>query len=107
MGGKKTYKKGEQFVFFNNPLLRLEYKDRPDQYVPERWTSDLEESKIALQFNQGNQSCPGKELAISIMEVMTVEYLIRVNFDIKTNIKLDTMNIDTLINPCRVVFEGK
>lgn len=103
--GKKTYKKGEQFVFFNNPLLRIEFQDnKPDQFVPERWTQEMETSKKALMFNQGNQSCPGKEVTISIMEIMTIEYFKMMGFNIKTNVKLDRNNIDTLINPCDIRF---
>jgi hypothetical protein len=55
-------------------------------------------------FNQGNQRCPGKELAISLLTMGLKNYLEINNYTINTSIKLDTQFIPYLINPCTIVF---
>jgi cytochrome P450 len=69
-----VFEPGTQFVFFNNPLLR-DLFESPHQYIPLRWNRDLEESFVALMFNQGNQRCPGKELVIPLITQGLVVYL--------------------------------
>jgi hypothetical protein len=94
---------GTQFVFFNNPILRdlFEY---PNEFIPSRWTTELENSYLALMFNQGNQKCPGKELVISLMTQALVIYLKNNNYNIETNIKLRKDFIPYIINPCTIEF---
>ena len=70
---KYSFKKGTQFLILNNPVLReKEYFEKPDQFIPERWTPEMEKSYYAISFNQGPQRCPGKELAIYIMSSFIV-----------------------------------
>ena len=63
---KYSFKKGTQFLILNNPVLReKEFFEKSDQFIPERWTSEMEQSYYAISFNPGPQRCPGKELVIS------------------------------------------
>jgi hypothetical protein len=99
----KVFEKGDQLVFFNNPLMR-DLFDYPNQFVPSRWNTQLENSYRALMFNQGNQRCPGKELSISLLTMAIKNYLEINNYTINTTIKIDTEFIPYLINPCTITF---
>ena len=98
------FKAGSQLVFFNNPVLR-DLFEKPNQYIPSRWTPQEEESYRALMFNQGNQRCPGKELTISLLTSALVCYLELNHFTIRTNIQLDPNFIPYILNPCTIRFE--
>jgi hypothetical protein len=99
----KIFEKGDQLVFFNNPLMR-DLFDYPNQFIPSRWNTQLENSYRALMFNQGNQRCPGKELSISLLTMAIKNYLEINNYTINTPIKIDNNFIPYLINPCTITF---
>ena len=41
---KYSFKKGTQFLILNNPVLRdSEYFEKPNEFIPERWTEEMEE----------------------------------------------------------------
>lgn len=94
---------GTQFVFFNNPLLR-DLFENPNEFIPSRWNTELEESTRALMFNQGNQRCPGKELVISFLTMALTHYLEVNNYSVKTNRILNPESIPYLLNPCTITF---
>jgi hypothetical protein len=100
------YKKGDQFLILNGPVLRDPgtFKD-PNKYIPERWNKKLEDSYYALMFNQGPQRCPGKELSIFILSRVAANYIKLKGGKLNTNKKLDTNHISGAINPCLIRFE--
>lgn len=99
----EKFAKGTEFVFFNNPILR-DLFDFPNQYVPSRWNMDMETSMHALMFNQGNQSCPGKELTISLLTMGVVNYLDLHKNAIQCNTTFSKEFIPYIINPCTLEF---
>tara|TARA_R100001163_G_scaffold41949_1_gene31726 strand:+ start:2592 stop:3962 length:1371 start_codon:yes stop_codon:yes gene_type:complete len=109
---KFKYKKGDQFVILNNPVLREpEFWKDPDRFIPERWhDSNLEKSYYAIMFNQGPQKCPGKELAITIISIVVVEIISRIGLlddsgSIKESYpKIDINKIPQMINPYSIRF---
>lgn len=105
--GNYLFKKGEQFLVLNNPVMREpeKFKD-PNRFIPERWTPELEESYWAIMFNQGPQKCPGKELVIFIIERFVTRYLQDIDVN-KINFypKLDTSNIIQMINHCKIKLD--
>ena len=65
----------------------------------------------ALMFNQGPQECPGKELAIFIIQSVIVNYL-HLTGVLTGNTQLSSIDIDTdyipqMINPCSITFKHK
>lgn len=96
------FEKGTQFVFFNNPVLR-DWFDTPNQFIPSRWTTDLEETTRAVMFNQGNQRCPGKELTISLLTIGLGAYLEQ-HKTILCNKAFSQDFIPYVINPCTLNF---
>ncbi len=100
----RTFEKGTQFAFFNNSILR-DLFESPNEFVPSRWSPELEDGPSALMFNQGNQRCPGKELVISLLTQGLAAYLPLTNYSIQTNIKLDTTFIPYMLNPCTITFQ--
>ena len=68
----------------------------------------MENSYYSISFNQGPQRCPGKELAIFLIQSFTVNLLI--HYDILDNIeniqsrKINIENIPQMINPCNINF---
>jgi cytochrome P450 len=100
----QVFEAGTQFAFFNNSVLR-DLFDRPNQFVPSRWSPELEEGSSALMFNQGNQRCPGKELVISLLTQGLTKYLSLNNHSIETNVKLNTEFMPYVINPCTITFQ--
>jgi cytochrome P450 len=100
----QVFEAGTQFAFFNNSVLR-DLFDRPNQFVPSRWSPELEEGSSALMFNQGNQRCPGKELVISLLTQGLGSYLRLNNDSIETPIKVDTNFIPYILNPCTITFQ--
>lgn len=100
----EVFEPGTQFVFFNNPVLR-DLFENPNEYIPSRWSPELENSFVALMFNQGNQRCPGKELVISLLTQGLVVYLEMNNYSLETNIKLDPSFIPYILNPCTIEFK--
>ena len=99
----QVFEKGTQFVFFNNPILR-DLFEQPNEFVPSRWNLGLENTIVALMFNQGNQRCPGKELVISLITQGLVSFLELNQFTYQTNIKLNTSFIPYILNPCTIEF---
>jgi cytochrome P450 len=102
-GDTHVFEKGTQFVFFNNPVLR-DLFESPNEFIPSRWNLELEESFVALMFNQGNQRCPGKELVISLITSALVIYLEINSYSIETNIKINPSFVPYILNPCTIEF---
>jgi len=105
---KYSFKKGTQFLILNNPVLREEnvFKD-PNQFIPSRWTSEMENSYYAISFNQGPQRCPGKELAIYLTQSFIYNFIKIKQIGIQQSIhskKIDTNNIPQIMNPCKISF---
>ena len=103
---KHSFKKGTQFLILNNPVLReKEFYKEPDKFIPSRWTPKMEKSYYAISFNQGPQKCPGKELAIYLIQSFIYNFLkikkINKNTAFETKY-LDTNNIPQIINPCSI-----
>ena len=97
-----SYPKGTQFVILNNPVLRdPEFFSEPNKYIPERWTAELELTYNVIMFNQGPQRCPGKELAIFILQSFLVQYLQLYGPNLNMA-KIDTNNVPQMINPCTI-----
>jgi cytochrome P450 len=105
---KHSFKKGTQFLIANNPVLReKEFFDKPNQFIPERWTPEMEKSYYAISFNQGPQRCPGKELVIFLCQSFLYNFVKLKKID--HNTQIDTIEIDTnyipqIINPCTIYF---
>ena len=102
------FKKGTQFVILNNPVLReKEFFIKPDQFIPSRWTPQMEKSYYAISFNQGPQGCPGKELAIFLAQCFVYNFIKVRKITSKTKVKtisVDTSHIPQIINPCSIVI---
>ena len=49
-------------------VFEKEYFKDPDKFIPDRWTTEMEESYYAISFNQGPQRCPAKELVIFLCQ---------------------------------------
>ena len=104
-----SFEKGDQFLILNNPVLReTEYFENPNEFIPERWTEEMEKSYYALSFGQGPQRCPGKDLSIYLCQSFIYNFfkIKNINKDtiIKTN-KLDTTNIPQIINPFSIKIQ--
>ena len=106
---KHSFQKGTQFLILNNPVLRdKDYFEKPNEFIPERWTSEMEQSYYAISFNQGPQKCPGKELAIYLVQCFIYNFFKIKNININTKIgvkKINTDNIPQIINPCSIQFQ--
>ena len=100
---KHSFPKGTQFLILNNPVLReKEYFKNPDQFIPERWTTEMEKSYYAISFNQGPQRCPAKELVIFLCQSFIYNLFTIKNINENTKIKInkiDTNNIPQITNP--------
>ncbi len=104
---KREYKydKGTQFIILTNPLLRDTDKfTNPNRFIPSRWDTHLEDSFYAIMFGQGLQKCPGKDLAIFVLQSFIAHYLVAFDFKLKTK-KINIKNIEQMINPCKITFE--
>jgi len=105
---KYSFKKGTQFLILNNPVLReKEFYVHPNRFNPSRWTPQMEQSFYALSFNQGPQKCPGKELAIYLVQCF-MYHLVKVkSIGLSQSIstaKIDSSNVPQVINPCKIRF---
>ena len=70
----------------------------------------MEKSYYAISFNQGPQQCPGKELAIYLIQCFIYNFIKVKNITHQTIIKtlsLDTDNIPQVINPCSIQIQIK
>ena len=105
---KYSFKKGTQFLILNNPVLReKEFFEKPNQFIPERWTPEMEKSYYAISFNQGPQRCPGKEMVIFLAQSFVYNFVKLKKIDHNTQIdtiEIDTNNIPQIINPCTIYF---
>ncbi len=105
---KKKYflPKGSHITLLSNPILRdTEKYYEPNKFIPERWSKDLENSTYSAIFGSGPQRCPGKELNIFIQQSFIVNYLKEINFNLKSDVKLNTEFIDLMINPFIIKFK--
>ena len=100
---KYSFKKGTQFLILNNPVLReSEYFEKPNEFIPERWTNEMEESYYAISFSQGPQKCPGKDLSIYLCQSFIGNFFKIKNINENTLIKMNQLNtkdIPQIINP--------
>ena len=86
-----------------------EFFEKPDEFVPERWTQDLENKHLAsISFSKGPQKCPGKDLTILIATSFIAHFIKKIGIEnesvsVQTNI-IDTKKISHAINPCKVIF---
>lgn len=102
----KSFKKGTHFLILNNPILRTDFFKEPNKYIPTRWENINENSYNAIMFNQGPQRCPGKELAIFLIQDTIINYLSKSGIltgkaQLVSN-KIDTNNIPQMMNPCNI-----
>lgn len=67
---------GTDFLILTNPILRdpIEFPN-PHLFIPDRWTEKLKKSKYNLIFGQGPQKCPGREMALFIMQSYLTAYI--------------------------------
>jgi hypothetical protein len=100
---KYSFKKNTQFLILNNPVLREEeYFEKPNLFIPERWTPKMEKSYYAISFNQGPQRCPAKELVIFLLQSFIYNFFTIKNINMKTIVeinKVDINNIPQITNP--------
>ena len=107
------FKKGEQLLILNNPILRNpEYFKDQNKFIPERWNKDMESSYYAISFNQGPQSCPGKELTIFSIKSFIVNFfriigILKYGNSIIETEKINKDYIEQMINPCKIKFKVK
>jgi hypothetical protein len=106
---KYNFKKGTQFVILNNPVLReAEFFKKPNRFIPSRWTTDMEQSYYAISFSQGPQQCPGKELAIYLVQSFIFNFIKIKKINKNTPVKTTYINkeyIPQIINPCEIKME--
>ena len=102
------FKKGTEFLILTNPILRnKEYFKTPNRFIPERWDKKMEDNYYSMSFSQGPQKCPGKEIAIFLIQCFVFNLIKNNNINIdnfKCNKKLDIKNIEQVINPCDIIF---
>lgn len=109
---KRNFKKGTQLLLLTNPILRQQ-DNFPEAYKfkPERWNEKLEKEYYSISFSQGPQKCPGKELAIFLVQSFVYNLIkikkIGITKILKSNKKIDINNIPQVINTCDVVFTLK
>ena len=105
------FKEGTQFVILNNPVLREpEYFSEPNKFIPSRWTPAMEKSYYAISFNQGPQQCPGKDLAIYLVQCFMYHFVKLKVLEMDQLLETQTVdreNISQIINPCRLSFQFK
>jgi len=111
------YKKGDEFVILNNPILRSpECFQDPDYFMPERWlpvtdkkvcggySNKLENNICALMFNQGPQECPGKDIILFLLQSFIVNYYLIYGFPKKSEPKLSPDKMPQNLNPFKIHF---
>ena len=105
---KYSFKKGTQFLILNNAVLREKiFFKKPNQFIPSRWSYEMEKSYYAISFNQGPQRCPGKELAIYLTQCFVYNFIKIKQIGISHYIsckKIDCDNISQMLNPCTIKF---
>ena len=100
---KYKFQKGTQFLILNNPVLReKEFFEKPNEFNPERWTEDMENSYYAISFNQGPQRCPAKELVISLAQSFIYHFILSNDIHKIKVKKIDLTNVPQVINPCEI-----
>jgi len=103
----KLFLRDTQFLILNNPVMRdpKAFK-QPHMYIPERWinSKNLENSYYSIMFNQGPQKCPGKELAILLLQLATYHYLKNIN-KLDCSMKYNKDFTPQMLNPCTIKFK--
>lgn len=106
--GNYEIKKGEQILILNNPILRNpKVFPSPNEFNPERWNSNLEQSELTISFNYGPQICPGKDLTIFMIKSFIKNLIEIKGLNISSKIisdKINTKDISQSINPCKLEF---
>ena len=102
------FQKGTQFLILNNPVLReKEFFENPNEFNPERWTPEMEQSYYAISFNQGPQRCPGKELVIFLAQSFIYNLVLTNNLQKMEVEKIDLKNVPQIMNPCEIKIKLK
>ena len=100
------FKKGTQFLILTNPILRSpQYYDDADKFMPERFSKKMERKyPPAISFSRGPQQCPGKELAIFVIQSF-FKHFIKKYKNVTASNKVNKDNISHAINPCKIVIK--
>ena len=105
---KNKFKKGDQFLILINPILRTnEFFENHNEFTPHRWNENVENSYYSLSFSQGPQKCPGKELAIFLIQSFVYNLIKKNNINsnnFKCNKTLNKKKVSYVINPCDLIF---
>ena len=103
---KYSFKKGTQFLILNNPVLREdEFFEKPNKFIPSRWTPEMEKSFYALSFNQGPQRCPAKELVISLSQSFIYNFFLMNHIETIKVKKINIFNVPQIMNPCEIIIQ--
>jgi len=106
------FPKNTEFLILSNPMLRdpLVFPN-PDLFIPDRWTEYLEQSQYNLIFGLGPQRCPGKNLAMHILQYYLHAYIIftqRLSLYVKNEdilyIQPSKQRISYYINPYKIIL---
>ena len=104
---KYSFKKGDQFLILNNAVLRENIFNHPNKFIPSRWTKKLENSDYSISFSKGPQQCPGKDLAIYLIQSFIYNFILIKNIGVEQSItcnEIDNENIHQMFNPCKIEF---
>jgi len=102
----RTFKRGDQFsILIANSLRDPEYFPNSHQFIPDRWINrQLEHHYPSLMWSIGPQGCPGKELSIFLLQVLTVVILKR--WQLTEAKAINTEKIG-LLNPFNLNFKWR
>ena len=105
----RFFTKGTQFLLLTNPILRdKKYFINENKFIPERWNKELENETYSISFSQGPQKCPGKEMAIFLIQNFIYNFIkvykIGTKNKVSCNKKIIVNNIQQVINTCDIKF---
>ena len=88
-------------------MREKEFFENPNEFNPERWTPEMEQSYYAISFNQGPQRCPGKELVIFLAQSFIYNLVLTNNLQKMEVEKIDLKNVPQIMNPCEIKIKLK
>ncbi len=104
-----SFPSGTDFLILANPILRdPNVFERPDEYIPSRWTSTLMKSHYNIIFGLGPQQCPGRELSLNILQTYISAYITsmpRLKLIDESILFIKKPRISYAINPYKIKFE--
>ena len=92
-------------IILTNGILRNKPFYKPNEFIPERWTNELENHKYNILFGAEQNKCPAQNFTINILQLFIYYFYKNIgNKYYNSNIHINKSHVPQSINPYKIIF---